>query len=140
MEHRLRWPRADYSPSSTDHRFSSPVSTLSLSLSLFLSLSLLHDISLFDTHCSSRLGRYSMTMHAASSAYSICPVFDPSLMRGYNSIRTRGDVEYVSAGLSTRRFFIFLMLPWLRATHIYVYNTSAMCIYVGMLLSFPLDE
>lgn len=57
----------------------------------------------------------------------MCPVLDPSLMRGYNSIRECGNVEHTRRGIAEsaafRFFFFFLSLP-VAGTSIYTPDLS----------------
>lgn len=87
---------------------------LSLSLSLSLSLCPSHYHSWFlSSLCMSLLAlldTVALTMQIASTVYWICPVLDPSLIHGYNSIRVCGNVEYISRDYSNLTVFCFPIL------------------------------
>lgn len=93
---------------------SASISSRSFSPSLHLSLSsiIVHDFSLRSVPLFSLcpIQPRSMTMQIASAAYWICPVLDPLLMRGYNSIRVYCNVEYIPRDYPDLAVFRFPVL------------------------------
>lgn len=93
---------------------SASISPRSFSPSLHLSLSsiIVHDFSLRSVSLFSLcpIQPRSMTMQIASAAYWICPVLDPLLMRGYNSIRVYCNVEYIPRDYPDLAVFRFPVL------------------------------